>query len=260
MADPSLNRKLDDAYFNVYMRCIGWWPPLGGPLIAGPGALEKEPLVPIAAFLEMPDLKIVDDHAVVRGRRCCHIMRETTSHADEVWLDVERSYTLIERRLKFVEPPLEVRFANQEFVEVLNGAWLPRRVRQQVWRRNNGAGERKILSDATFTVSEIKANSGKIDELFVFEPPPGAIVADWDARTLSFMPGSAECQLNRLAHTARRRLVVSRSGRSTGVAAWAVVGIATICGLACVGIAASRLPLQLRAFAQWSHRLRTGKS
>ncbi|MGH7137183.1 MAG: hypothetical protein ACREHD_15685, partial [Pirellulales bacterium] len=207
-ADPAVNPKLDGTYFNIYMRCTGWWPFGNDRAKDHARGRDDYDAIPLRFLLESPGLKDTVDCEYVGGRDCRVLHRTVGPVRDDAWLDAGRRYTLVRRRL--VRGALEVLFENDLFVEVADGAWLPRRVRQRVLVQTDKPDEPRVEADATFTADEIAADPPAIEKLFDFSPPPASIVTDSDAEKAEMTGGAVQPTFDDLLEVARHHLILSR--------------------------------------------------
>ena len=159
----------ESAKYELFFRASGIWPfekratPRFGPT---PCALRD--VVNDSRYELRTDLEAVDG-------KLCHVLEAPT---DALWIDVTRACAVLVRQLRDPDGgALTSRFELGDYREVADGVWIPGLIRSIQYAPASGDREPKKVVDSLTRITVARVND-IANEIFEFEPPPGAFWLD----------------------------------------------------------------------------------
>lgn len=215
-ADVSLNPKLLDTYNGFYLQCTGWWPEEDNRADEEYRYLLANP---IHLLLYQTEVEILPDTELVDGRDCIVMRFEDKETTNVMWLDPDRSCTLVQRHQSNWKKQAHTVIHNSDFREVAPGTWLPWKVSRITHRGESPTGipndESEILAEATLRINRMAINSADESD-FRFTPQQGTITVDIDSGKTDFSPGGLE-MLEDILQVANKLVENGNTGGSSGI-------------------------------------------
>jgi len=179
-----------------------------------------------------------DEHYALRATeeecdgRLCHVLEGAV---DALWIDVNRGCAVLAREVwdkgrTFIASRFELR----DHREIATGVWIPRVIHNVQYSIDSGGHAATRIVDSLVHIHVARANNVQ-DEIFAFEPPPGALRLDSPSvgRAVQTRPGGRE-HLDRLVEWTQKAGLAPRERKSGRVVLAAAFSLGILGGLAIV--------------------------